>query len=266
MESHGRPINAPQPHSATASVRSSKAQTPSTALHILVRATCFLCLKPPIDLMSFLTLYPKNWQDSSYIAMNGVYESAVLTALEEHPNIDCRIEKLRSQLNAAFRNGQYRYLAEYALAGSVFFSQKTASNQDCDRAFSLSKQRLGMLYHPYRDRCRSTVLYRDLSAKIADVMQDLKNYARTEEQTRITADKLYDLADYTMYSIRNRRKMRIWMRTSKKPMTSRCLTIPDKPKSKKQRYYNTQRINSFNEGSLPPVTLRTLRQPSHHAV
>ena len=52
-----------------------------------------------------------------------------------------------------------------------------------------------MLYYPYRDRCRSTVLYRDLSAKIADVMQDLKSYARTEEQTRITADKLYDLAD-----------------------------------------------------------------------
>lgn len=26
-------------------------------------------------------------------------------------------------------------------------------------------------------------------------IQDLKNYARTEEQTRITADKLYDLAD-----------------------------------------------------------------------
>ena len=60
----------------------------------------------------------------------------------------CRIENLRSQLNAAFRNGQYRYLAEYALAGSVFFSQKTASNQDCDRAFSRSKQRLGMLSPP----------------------------------------------------------------------------------------------------------------------
>ncbi|MBR6616569.1 MAG: hypothetical protein IKL00_01695, partial [Oscillospiraceae bacterium] len=59
-------------------------------------------------------------------------------------------------------------------------------------------QRLEMLYHPYRDRCRSTVLYRDLSAKIADVMQDLKNYARTEEQTRATADKLYDLADYAL--------------------------------------------------------------------
>ena len=55
-----------------------------------------------------------------------------------------------------------------------------------------------MLYHPYRDRCRSTALCRELEAKIADVMQDLKNYARTEEQTRITADKLYDLADYAL--------------------------------------------------------------------
>ena len=30
-------------------------------------------------------------------------------------------------------------------------------------------------------------------------------------------------------------------------------------------YYNTQRINSFNAGGLPPVTLRTLKQLSHHA-
>lgn len=30
-------------------------------------------------------------------------------------------------------------------------------------------------------------------------------------------------------------------------------------------YYNAQRINSFNEGGLPPVALRTLRQLSHHA-
>ena len=234
------------------------------------KSNMLFVFEAPIDMLSFITLYPKNWQDNSYIAMNGVYESAVLTALEEHPNIDwvvictdndeggidaadrladilsergydtlsryppnnkdwnedlkelhgvpflpavshrrleeyerqaeslqyypCRIEKLRTQLSAAFRNGQYRYLAEYALAGSVFFSQKTASNQDCDRAFSRSKQRLGMLYRPYRDRCRSTALCRELEAKIADVMQDLKNYARTEEQTRITADKLYDLA------------------------------------------------------------------------
>ena len=30
-------------------------------------------------------------------------------------------------------------------------------------------------------------------------------------------------------------------------------------------YYNTQRINSFNAGGLPPVALRTSKQISHHA-
>ena len=30
-------------------------------------------------------------------------------------------------------------------------------------------------------------------------------------------------------------------------------------------YYNTQRINSFNAGGLPPVTLKTLTESTHHA-
>ena len=38
-------------------------------------------------MMSFLTLYPKDWQKHSYIAMNGVYENAVLTALKNHSNL-----------------------------------------------------------------------------------------------------------------------------------------------------------------------------------
>jgi len=42
----------------------------------------------PIDLLSYITLHPQDWQDSSYIAMNGVYESAVLNALETHPELD----------------------------------------------------------------------------------------------------------------------------------------------------------------------------------
>ena len=29
-------------------------------------------------------------------------------------------------------------------------------------------------------------------------------------------------------------------------------------------YYNTQRVNSFNEGGLPPVALRSSREFSHH--
>lgn len=146
----------------------------------------------PIDMMSFLTLYPKDWQKHSCIAMNGVYENAVLAALKNHSNLSevilcvdndeggieavdrlkdiltengytdvkrlapkfkdwnevlkakngaaalpavphkrkeeylhqidslkylrCRPDKLTSQIYATFKNGQYRYLTEYALA------------------------------------------------------------------------------------------------------------------------------------------------------
>ena len=42
----------------------------------------------PIDMLSYITLHPQDWQDSSYIAMNGVYENAVLNALKTHPQLD----------------------------------------------------------------------------------------------------------------------------------------------------------------------------------
>ncbi len=42
----------------------------------------------PIDMLSYLTLYPQEWQQHSYIAMNGVYESAVLNALKTHENLE----------------------------------------------------------------------------------------------------------------------------------------------------------------------------------
>lgn len=41
----------------------------------------------PIDMLSFITMNKSNWQENSYIAINGVYESAVITAMEEHPNL-----------------------------------------------------------------------------------------------------------------------------------------------------------------------------------
>ncbi len=42
----------------------------------------------PIDMLSFITLYHQNWQTHSYIAMNGVYENAVLEALKCHSNLN----------------------------------------------------------------------------------------------------------------------------------------------------------------------------------
>ena len=42
----------------------------------------------PIDLLSFLSLYPENWQGNSYITLNGVAEHAMPQALKDNPRLD----------------------------------------------------------------------------------------------------------------------------------------------------------------------------------
>ena len=225
----------------------------------------------PIDMMSYLTLHPENWRKHSYIAMNGVYENAVLTALKGHSNLSevvlcvdndeggieavdrlrdilnengyadvkrivpefkdwneclkaqngveplpavphkrkeeylrqaenleylkCRPDKLTSQIYAAFKNNQYRYLAEYALAGSAFFLPKTVQISDENRAFLRLQCKLKDDYKAYADKGKMALKQRNLSDTMQAVMQDLKQTARTHEQLINTAKLLFQLAD-----------------------------------------------------------------------
>ena len=225
----------------------------------------------PIDMLSFLTLYPQDWQRHSYIAMNGVYENAVLTALKNHSNLSevilcvdndeggieavdrlrdilnengysnvkrlappykdwnevlkakngapalpavpnqhkeeyhrqaenlqylkCRPDKLTSQIYAAFKNEQYKYLAEYALAGSAFFMPKTEQiNSEC-KAFVQIQRKLKGSYKPYIDKGKKAQKQRNLQDCVQEVLHDLKQTARTREQSVNTAKLLYRLAD-----------------------------------------------------------------------
>ena len=225
----------------------------------------------PIDMMSFLTLYPKDWQKHSCIAMNGVYENAVLAALKNHSNLSevilcvdndeggieavdrlkdilsengytdvkrlapkfkdwnevlkakngaaalpavphkrkeeylhqidglkylrCRPDKLTSQIYATFKNGQYRYLAEYALAGSAFFMPKTEQiNSEC-KAFVWLQNKLKGSYKPYTDKGKAAAKQRNLQECVTEVMKDLRQTARTREQCINTAKLLYQFAD-----------------------------------------------------------------------
>ena len=225
----------------------------------------------PIDMMSFLTLYSKDWQQHSYIAMNGVYENAVLTALKNHSNLreivlcvdndeggieavdrlrdilhengypnvkrlapefkdwneclksqngveplpavphkrkdeylkevselgylKCRPDKLTSQIYATFKNGQYKYLAEYALAGSAFFMPKSERiNSEC-KAFERLQHKLKGSYKPYTDKGKKAQKQRNLQDCVHEVLRDLKQTDRTREQSINTAKLLYRLAD-----------------------------------------------------------------------
>ena len=225
----------------------------------------------PIDMLSYLTLYPENWQDHSYIAMNGVYENAVLTALKGHSNLfeivictdndiggidaadrlrdvlkeneytninrilptnkdwnedlkqlngveflpavphkikeeyhrqtenleylKCRPDKLKSQIYAAFKNNQYKYLAEYALAGSAFFLPKTQRLSDENKAFLRLQSKLREDYKAYADKGKTARKQRNLSDCVQAVMQDLKQTASTREQSVNTTKLLFQLAD-----------------------------------------------------------------------
>ena len=224
----------------------------------------------PIDMMSFLTLYQKDWQKHSYIAMNGVYENAVLAALKNHSNLSevilcvdndeggieavdrlkdilaengytdvkrltpkfkdwnevlkakngaaalpavphkrkeeylkevselgylkCRPDKLTSQIYATFKNGQYKYLAEYALAGSAFFIDKSCEKD----MFAKLRAKLKAEYKPYTDKGKIAAKQRNLQDCVTEVIKDLRQTARTCEQCINTAKLLYQLADNAM--------------------------------------------------------------------
>ena len=221
----------------------------------------------PIDMLSFLTLYPNDWQKHSYIAMNGVYENAVLAALKNHSNLSevilcvdndeggieavdrlrdilnengysnvkrlappykdwnevlkakngapalpavpnkhkeeyhrqvgnlqylkCRPDKLTSQIYAAFKNEQYKYLAEYALVGSAFFIDKSCEKD----MFAKLRAKLKAEYKPYTDKGKAAAKQRNLQECVTAVMKDLRQTARTHEQSVNTAKLLYQLAD-----------------------------------------------------------------------
>ena len=221
----------------------------------------------PIDMMSFLTLYPNDWQKHSCIAMNGVYENAVLTALKNHSNLSeivlcvdndeggieavdrlsdilrengypnvkrlapkfkdwnedlkakngaeflpavphkrkekyletadnlqflkCKYDKLRGQILSTLKNEQFKFLAEYALAGSAFF----ITPKDENLMFEKLKFKLKDEYKPYTDKGKKVQKQRALQDCVQEVLHDLKQTARTREQSVQTAKLLYSLAD-----------------------------------------------------------------------
>ncbi|MBR1751924.1 MAG: hypothetical protein IJ740_13825, partial [Ruminococcus sp.] len=94
-------------------------------------------------------------------------------------------------IRTAYKNNQLKYLAEYALAGSAFFMRV----KDEPQGFQALQKKLVKTYRAYSDKGRMVAKARMLSEKYREVMRDLRQTARTEEQSIATAKKLYELAD-----------------------------------------------------------------------
>ena len=224
----------------------------------------------PIDMLSFITLYQKDWQLHSYIAMNGVYESAVLKALENHADLHniylCTdndeggidaAERLRdilhehgyvdifriapqqkdwneclrqrygaeylpavpherkelylqsvAELNemkinpnriandliAAYNSADRIRLAEFSLAASEHFLKIVGVEFPLDQM----KNRLANEYKSYQDKGKVSVKLGKLQSAITAGLEQLRKPSQTVEELKITARKLYDIADHAL--------------------------------------------------------------------
>lgn len=61
---------------------------PAYSFHHIGMSNRLYVFEAPIDMLSFITLYPKEWQRHSYICLCGVSEHAMLKALELNPHLN----------------------------------------------------------------------------------------------------------------------------------------------------------------------------------
>ena len=224
----------------------------------------------PIDMLSFITLYQKDWQQHSYIAMNGVYESAMLRALESHSDLQnvylCTdsdeggieaAERLRdilsekgyteifriapqqndwnealkqrygaeylpavpherrelylqsvAELNemkinpnriandliAIYNSADRIRLAEFSIAASEHYLKIASVEFPLD----MMKDRLTDEYRCYRDKGSVSVKLGKLQNEMKVGLEQLRKPSQTAAELKITARKLYDIADHAL--------------------------------------------------------------------
>ena len=224
----------------------------------------------PIDMLSFITLYQKDWQQHSYIAMNGVYESAVLKALESHADLHSiylctdsdeggieAAERLRDILHehgytdiyriasqqkdwneqlkqlhgaeflpavpherkelylqsaaalnemkinpnriaadliAAYNSADRIRLAEFSLAAS----EHLLKIADVEFPLDQMKNRLSAEYKCYLDKGTAASKLSKLQNALTAGLEQLRKPSQTVEELKITARKLYDIADHAL--------------------------------------------------------------------
>jgi len=60
---------------------------PKYSFHWIGKSGVLYVFEAPIDMLSFVTLHPKDWKDHSYVALDGVAEHAMLRQLKLNPHL-----------------------------------------------------------------------------------------------------------------------------------------------------------------------------------
>ena len=60
---------------------------PQYSFHWVGQNDTLYAFEAPIDLLSYISLYPEGWENSSYVALCGLSEKPILWMLEQYPNL-----------------------------------------------------------------------------------------------------------------------------------------------------------------------------------
>lgn len=60
---------------------------PKYSFHRIGKSDTLYVFEAPVDMLSFITLHPKNWKDHSYVTLDGVAEHAMLHQLKLKPHL-----------------------------------------------------------------------------------------------------------------------------------------------------------------------------------
>ena len=107
--------------------------------------------------------------------------------------LKCRPDKLTSQIYG-LKNEQYKYLAEYAFGWLGVFHAKM-SGLTANKAFAKLRAKLKAELQAVHRQGQKGTEKRNLQECVTAVMKDLRQTARTREQSINTAKLLYQLAD-----------------------------------------------------------------------
>lgn len=61
---------------------------PAYSFHHVGTSNRLYVFEAPVDMLSFITLYPKGWQQHSYVSLCGISEHAMIKMLELYPHLD----------------------------------------------------------------------------------------------------------------------------------------------------------------------------------
>ena len=111
----------------------------------------------PIDLLSFLTLYPHKWQENSYITLNGVSEHAMLQALKDNTKLDTVILCLDHDAAGIEACGRLAEILKRNGYNDIKRLQSTYKDWNEDLKNRCGEEAIPAQQHPKMQECRTWI-------------------------------------------------------------------------------------------------------------